>query len=149
MKNLVNVCVDSYAGQEISGRFYTLYSVEPTSFTGITSFLLRLEQFYDRLGFPMASTRHRRFAGEDTKKEKMSVIENNYRFGNKGEQASFILHVQFRQNSSWQGVLHWMEANKKVSFRSALELIRLIDGANNIDGTWDNVEEICALVERK
>ena len=145
MKNIVNVCVDSYTGQDFSGRFYTHYSKEPTSFTGITPFLLRLEQFYDRLGFPMASTKHRRFDGRETKKEKMSVIESNNILGNKGERASFVLNVQFRQNSTWQGVLHWVEAQKKMPFRSTLELIHLIDSTNSLDSTWDDAEEMSEI----
>ena len=36
-------------------------------------------------------------------------------------------------NATWQGEVTWAEANKKKSFRSALELIRLIDGALEVD----------------
>lgn len=40
---------------------------------------------------------------------------------------SFILEVLDNQNQSWQGTLEWVQGRKKVSFRSALELLRMID----------------------
>ena len=42
---------------------------------------------------------------------------------------TFVVHVSHCDNATWQGEVTWAEANKKKSFRSALELIRLIDGA--------------------
>ena len=40
---------------------------------------------------------------------------------------SFIVNILQQQNASWQGTVTWVEDNKTQSFRSALELIRLID----------------------
>ena len=40
---------------------------------------------------------------------------------------SFIVNILQLQNASWQGTVTWVEDNKTQSFRSALELIRLID----------------------
>ena len=52
----------------------------------------------------------------------------------KGESATFIVKVQYRQNSTWQGTVIWTEKNKKQAFRSALELLKLIDGALDESG---------------
>jgi len=41
--------------------------------------------------------------------------------------ATFILHLQFRQNNSWQGTIQWVEKKETLQFRSALELIKIID----------------------
>ena len=46
-----------------------------------------------------------------------------------GKTANFILKVVFRQNASWQGSLSWLNQNKEESFRSVLELLKLIDNA--------------------
>ena len=46
-----------------------------------------------------------------------------------GAEGTFIVQIKYRQNSTWQGQVVWAEENKKVYFRSALELLRLIDGA--------------------
>ncbi|MDE7037496.1 MAG: hypothetical protein K2O98_05985 [Lachnospiraceae bacterium] len=48
---------------------------------------------------------------------------------NRGTDATFIIRVQHRQHSSWQGEVTWVDEQKKEYFRSALELVRLIDGA--------------------
>lgn len=45
----------------------------------------------------------------------------------KGEGATFLLHVQYRQNSTWQGTLEWLEGKQRVAFRSTLELIQLME----------------------
>ena len=47
----------------------------------------------------------------------------------KGQKATFILQVKFRQNASWQGTIRWVEKKETVHFRSALEFIKIIDSA--------------------
>ena len=42
---------------------------------------------------------------------------------------SFIVESKCVQNHTWQGVVTWVEQKKKVPFRSALELIKLLDSA--------------------
>ena len=46
-----------------------------------------------------------------------------------GSKATFVVHVQYRQNATWQGNILWAETQQCSSFRSALELLKLIDGA--------------------
>lgn len=55
-----------------------------------------------------------------------------------GDLGSFIIRVQHRQNSSWQGRVTWMEKNQTMNFRSVLELIKLIESA--IDSVSDQEE---------
>ncbi|NBK92610.1 hypothetical protein D5278_11615 [bacterium 1XD21-13] len=47
----------------------------------------------------------------------------------RGRDSTFIIHVKYRQNASWQGEVTWVDKQKKEYFRSALELVRLIDSA--------------------
>ncbi len=42
---------------------------------------------------------------------------------------SFFVRILFRQNTSWQGEIQWMEGQKTRRFRSALELLSLIEEA--------------------
>lgn len=60
---------------------------------------------------------------------------------NTGE--TFIINVKCRQNHTWQGTVKWIEGQKEVPFRSALELIKLIDSAMEVvdEEDNDNVEE--------
>jgi len=43
--------------------------------------------------------------------------------------ATFEISVKFQQNSTWQGQILWAEKNMKQSFRSVLEMLRLMDEA--------------------
>lgn len=40
---------------------------------------------------------------------------------------SFMIVIKDTQNASWQGTIEWLDQNKKQHFRSALEMIKLID----------------------
>ena len=42
---------------------------------------------------------------------------------------SFMIVIKDTQNASWQGTIEWLDQNKKEHFRSALEMIKLIDSA--------------------
>ena len=46
-----------------------------------------------------------------------------------GAENSFLVKIKYRQNSSWQGTVQWIETGKTQNFKSCLELIRLIDTA--------------------
>lgn len=50
---------------------------------------------------------------------------------NKNISQSFVVEVKSQENHSWQGTITWVEGKKKEHFRSALELIRLMDSTLN------------------
>ena len=56
--------------------------------------------------------------------------------------ANFVVHVQFRQNATWQGTVQWLDKNKIQQFRSALELLKLmdeaLDGNDELRVNWDS-----------
>lgn len=47
----------------------------------------------------------------------------------KGKLATFLVKIIFRQNASWQGSVVWQEQRREESFRSALELLFLMNSA--------------------
>ena len=50
---------------------------------------------------------------------------------------AFLLNIQDQQNATWQGSVTWIERQQRQNFRSALELIKLIESAleeNEKDG---------------
>ena len=55
--------------------------------------------------------------------------------------SSFIVNILQQQNSTWQGTVTWVDENKTQNFRSALELIRLIDSTletNQPQNNWES-----------
>lgn len=47
---------------------------------------------------------------------------------------TFILEINDNQNQSWQGKVEWVQGQKKESFRSVMELLRLIDSVVDNEG---------------
>lgn len=56
------------------------------------------------------------------------------------DKGTFIIKVEHCQNDTWQGRITWAEENKKVAFRSALEMVKLMNEA---------LEKLQAEQERK
>ena len=136
--NGIVVCVDSINHRQLSGRFYHSYSREAVDFCNLEQLLFRMEQLFNILQFPFPSTNERIFAGTKDHESKFSNINNvdQERIMNDdellmkhGDLGSFIIRVQHRQNSSWQGRITWMEKNQTVYFRSVWEMMKLIENA--------------------
>ena len=45
------------------------------------------------------------------------------------ERRAFVVQILSRENATWQGTVTWLDGKKTQPFRSALELLRLIDSA--------------------
>ncbi len=58
-----------------------------------------------------------------------------------GDAGTFIVRVQQRQNSSWQGRITWVDEDKTVYFRSVFEMMKLIDAAlQSTEGSEEHQE---------
>lgn len=136
--NLTNLCIDHVCNGEYSGRIYHRYSKEEIPFRESSQVISILDAFFNQINYPQASTKYRSF--QKKKKEEpqpdrrrretiQPVQTADEVLANRGEEATFILHVQFRQNSTWQGKLIWLEAEQEESFCSVLELLKLLDSA--------------------
>ena len=53
---------------------------------------------------------------------------------------TFIVKIVERRNCTWQGSVTWAEKRQVQNFRSALELLKMIDGA--LDANSDENEEV-------
>lgn len=49
----------------------------------------------------------------------------------KERKETFIIDIKDQQYGSWQGCISWINGNRKEYFRSALEMIKLLDSALN------------------
>lgn len=142
--NLLVVGVDERRTADYAGRMWIQYQPEPIRFSSILEMVWKAEQFFDRIAFPQRATQQRTFldagrgqaqtatlqaprgynSAERAEKRIMKDIESN-----RGKKGTFIVQVKYRQNSTWQGEVTWAEQNRKVYFRSALELVQLMDQA--------------------
>ncbi|MGH4140366.1 hypothetical protein [Clostridium sp.] len=63
---------------------------------------------------------------------------------------AFLVRIKYRQNTSWQGTIQWLDGKQTRHFRSCLELVMLIEEALISDvanskviefHTWDGKEK--------
>ena len=130
--NLVNICVDEIAQEEMKGRLYHCYKKEATNFKNVVELLDEMEKLYDKLHFPEASTKSRSFLREKALQQRETipkVVEPKTVLEQKGTKGTFLVCVQYRQNATWQGSVTWVDEQREQYFRSTLELLKLIDGA--------------------
>ncbi len=45
----------------------------------------------------------------------------------KEKKQTFVVEIIDHQRYTWQGQIHWLQGDKKVSFRSVMELLHLMD----------------------
>lgn len=138
LKSTFKVCVDNVLEQEISGRVYNPFVPRMAEFPNIYLLIDRMERIINYLGFPQSAQDYRSFGkskaidGQSKGKGDFNKIMDDETFENLiGEKATFIVQVQFRQNATWLGSISWVEQKKEQKFRSALEMIKLMDSALN------------------
>ena len=129
--NILNLCIDDTRNGEGSGRIYHCYAKEPILFANEYQMIRQMERFFESISYPPASTKDRLFLErKDTAlKEAVKVMDQSEITSKGGEKGTFIVHVQYRQNATWQGEVVWAEKKITKSFRSALELLKLMDSA--------------------
>lgn len=49
--------------------------------------------------------------------------------GSENNKGTFLISIEDRQNATWQGSVTWVDQKKRQYFRSALEMLKLIESA--------------------
>ena len=133
VRNGLVVCMDEYQGVECQGRYYHSYSKEAFPFSSPEDMLNQIQAFFDEMRYPFNGNKERSFGDSRNtytgNKELKKVMKDKELLDKKGDLGTFIIRVQHRQNSSWQGRITWMEEDKTLSFRSIWEMMKLIDSA--------------------
>ena len=131
------ICVDEYNEGEMRGRVYSSAEEEPENFTSAIKLVKLVSRIFDEGEGPQSTMKVRGFFKENTAdkttKEQQSTASPKKaitsRMNAHGKEATFRVRIMFRQNASWQGTVCWTEKNYEENFRSALELLMLIDSS--------------------
>lgn len=118
------VCVDDNRDGILGGRIYNGGVEEGRSFRCLTEFLQEMEDLLRKTEFPKSFTAPRTFGPMSREAVLLSGTDPKV-----GREATFFVRVLFRQNATWQGSVTWQEGRREQSFRSALELIFLMNSA--------------------
>lgn len=119
------IYVDSFENGILSGRFHISANQEVQTFHGLCQLLIDINNNLDRENFPQSFSELRKFHMPSKQNEAVPFSANL----KNGAVATFSMRILFRQNSSWQGSLTWVEGNQEECFRSVLELIVLMENA--------------------
>lgn len=130
MSTQVRISIDSFSHHVLSGRIFISYFDTEVAFDNEMELLRELEGLFDTLSFPQRFQEYRHFSkiarsskpSVERKRKTMSDVQGDGK-------ATFVVHVQFRRNATWQGTIQWVDGKKRQTFRSTLEMIRLMDEA--------------------
>ena len=123
------IAVTGYEDKNISGALYC----------PALNLTLPFSSLMDRLNAPQRSMRQRTFQAAPREPEPDPLPSAD----DCTPLASFSVNVLFRQNASWQGNLVWTDAKLESSFRSALELVGLLDEALTLVQLGQSVSASC------
>lgn len=133
--NLICICINSADGGDYAGDIWNQYQDEPKIYNNSLELIKKMDALYDEWDFPQRSTNSRTFGQKEEevqrtgKKEARLQMDTRRVQERKGDKGTFIVQVKYRQNATWQGEVIWTERKQKQYFRSALELLKLIDSA--------------------
>lgn len=136
--SVFTICVDRSDQSGFSGRIFHCLSTFAIPFMGPQKIFTEMENVFDRIGYPQSSTQLRTFSankqlGSPVKEVVTNLMNEKEITSQRGDKGTFIVHIQYRQNATWQGKVTWAEKNCTLNFRSALELLKMIDGALDED----------------
>lgn len=133
--NLISICIDDRVDGDYKGRLIEPYGAGTQLFFETADLLLQMDELYDRWNYPQKAMRSRSFIRRTETVLPVNIRKGDFHMNMKkvqesrGKKGTFIVQVQYRQNATWQGQVVWAEENRKEYFRSALELLKLIDSA--------------------
>lgn len=118
------ICVDRYKNRIPKGHLVHPSLGRAVQFYGVIQLLRIVESLLDELRFPETFSCLRKFQPLMEEPLQPAAVTPD-----KGLSATFRLRILFRQNSTWQGTVQWLEGKRDTSFRSTLELLFLLDNA--------------------
>lgn len=127
--NGFRVCVDSRE-DDISGLVYSPLKECPISYTGFNELMLKMDQVFDKSGYPQAFQVKRSFLQSKKNPAPYHGVpkvssETLQIFEKAGKLFTVDVVVKTRRNTSWQGNVYSTDGTKLGSFESDIELLQL------------------------
>ena len=118
-KNAIRICVDAVGSGTFRGRLYHRYAPTPILFAGAEQLLLAAESLFDTWNYPQPGLLARSFSPRPAKRGTTRMDRQPIERWSEhaGGRATVTIQVT------------WLEEGKQSHFRSALELIKLMDSA--------------------
>lgn len=120
----ISVSVDSYEDKNPVGRLRCNEQERELHFANLMQFLLDVEGMLRDEEGTEGAARYKRISPPDGGRRGGGAAKPC-----PGKLATVQLKILFRQHASWQGTVTWGENRQEHTFRSALELIMLLDSS--------------------
>lgn len=140
----VIVHLNSTRQEEMKGSVYCEYLKKIFHFNSEGEMLDAMDDLFDCIAFPQAIFETRNFTNKKNRqiiKKADDFLEESMKELLQNKKTTFVVNVQYRQNATWQGTITWVEQGRVQHFRSALEMLKLMEQANNQGATevvqWD------------
>ena len=164
--NGIIVCVDRIEDGYLKGRMYHGYHEDGKSFESLDQLVFLMGRLYDWLKYPHPAQNQRSFQSDDTagrnrrrkkqmaeaaedlnrtyrkQEERKRIMTDKEMLEKHGDVGTFIVRVQQRQNSTWQGRITWTEKDKTINFRSIWEMIHLMESAMVNEEKMENPDKL-------
>ena len=124
-KSTYILSVTDYESKRLRGTLRSPLRDRSYAFSSLMQLLLLMESLMDEADFPQRGVEQRAFQGLTSS----TLVHSPAEKSPAPRLATFTVNVLFRQNASWQGSIVWNERKLESHFRSALELITLMDDA--------------------
>ena len=126
---MLRVCIDRNSNDEFSGRVYGTAFKETLLFKDANEFILKIDNELNKIGLPQAFEEKRSFGQAEAYSHfspMVEVVRKQKDFINEyGEVSTFVICIETRANTSWQGTLLSEELKPLATFNSELELLKL------------------------
>lgn len=124
-----------FFGSEPYGEFRHLYMDTSQTFHTVSELIYRLEILMEETNSPSADffcrkewdMKPHKVAGGQSRTRNNSLLDQLSFSGLDKPGELFLLHIRYRQNATWQGDIRWLNKKKTFSFRSALELLMVLE----------------------
>ncbi len=142
----------------IDAQLWHAYSKEPTGVSVPEHMLRAMDALFDLINYPRSTTNLRSFSksvspssasakgapskdnslrndpsksasSQGTPANVTRCLKDEELLEKRGKLATFIIRVQQRQNSNWQGRITWVEKDRTVRFSTIMEMVKLIEKA--------------------
>lgn len=128
---VLRVCKNHHNG-DLQGNIFFPALSKTVLFTSAWNMLKQIEEDIILKGYPQATFKLPKWSKKSAKKSgvKKQKAKGKYKFENIS--GNFLMQVQYCQNATWQGTIHWMEGRQTKTFRSQFEMLKLIEEAIDI-----------------
>ena len=144
-KHVLFLCVDGLTDDVPYGRILNACFTDEVPFKGFGDMLLTIEQLCNRMNLVQSTVQMRHGSNQkdhlenkaewnDVRRMEAPVGAADAIWHRFGQARVFPVRIHYRMNATWQGVVQLH--NEAVPFRSALELLNLLD-----DALWDGGEK--------